>query len=61
MEKNACKRIKDKMERLTQEVDVGYRAERETPTRVHTHTHTHTHLESTPVSFPTPSSPPFPA
>ena len=40
MEKNACKRIKDKMERLTQEVDERYRAERETPTRVHTHTHT---------------------
>ncbi len=36
MEKNACKRIKDKMERLTQEVDERYRAERETPTRVHT-------------------------
>ena len=40
MEKNACKRIKDKMERLTQEVDERYRAERETPTRVRTHTHT---------------------
>ena len=36
MEKNAGKRIKDKMERLTQEVDEGYRAERKTPTRVHT-------------------------
>jgi hypothetical protein len=38
VEKNACKRIKDKMERLTQEVDERYRAERERHPHVYIHT-----------------------
>ena len=51
MEKNACKRIKDKMERLTQEVDEARRDTERRERHPHVYIHTLTLGPPNPVEF----------